>query len=80
VWQQIDQGPAPQPQVSLAALLQWIVVAFRRPALAAAYVAILLLVGLGAGYWQAQGKSASADSKWRALYVQSVNPYQAPRN
>jgi hypothetical protein len=80
VWKQIDRVEASKSPTSLAAILRWIDAAFRRPALATAYVAVLLFVGLGAGYWQAQGKSAQAESKLRALYVQSVDPYQAPRN
>ena len=80
VWKQIERAEAPKPQSSLATLVQWIDATFRRPALATAYVAVLLFVGLGAGYWQAQGKSAQAESKLRALYVQSVDPYQVPRN
>jgi hypothetical protein len=28
----------------------------------------------------AQDKSAEAALQWRTLYVQSVDPYQAPRN
>jgi hypothetical protein len=80
VWQQIQRTEAQKPQSSLLALLQWIDAAFRRPALVAAYVAVLLFIGLGAGYRQAQGKSAAANTKWRALYVQSVDPYQGRRN
>jgi len=80
VWKQIERAEARKSQNLLAALLQWIDAAFRRPAFATVYVAALLVVGLSAGYWQAQDQSSRADSELRALYVQSVNPYQAPRN
>ena len=80
VWKRIDQSEAHKPQSSLAALAHWIEAAFRRPALASAYVAVLLFVGLGAGYWQAQGAMTQSQSEMRARYVQSVDPYQAPRN
>ena len=80
VWKQIEQADSRRPQSGLAALARWIDAAFRRPALACAYVAVLLFVGLGAGYLQAQDRTAQAESKMRALYVQSVDPYQAPRN
>lgn len=53
---------------------------FVRPALAVSYVAILLFLGLATGYWHAGQKTARAESKWRTLYVQSVDPYQMPRN
>jgi hypothetical protein len=80
VWKRIEQAEARKPQVSLAALVHWLDAAFRRPALACVYVTVLLFVGLGAGYWQAQGTMAQSQSEMRARYVQSVDPYQAPRN
>lgn len=80
VWKQIERAEERRPQISLAALAQWIEAALRRPALATAYLAVLLFIGLGAGYVQAQDKTAQTESKMRALYVQSIDPYQAPRN
>lgn len=80
VWKHIRRAEAEKPQSSLAALWHTIDAAFRRPALAWAYVTVLMFVGLGVGYLQAQDKTAQSESKWRALYVQSVDPYQAPRN
>lgn len=80
VWRRIDEAEARRPERSLTTLLHWIDSAFRRPTLALSYVTVLLFVGLGAGYLQAQNKTAQAESKWQALYVQSVDPYQAPRN
>ena len=80
VWKRIDQTAARKSQGSLAALMHWLDDAFRRPALACGYVALLLFVGLGAGYWQAQGTMAQSQSELRARYFQSVDPYQAPRN
>jgi hypothetical protein len=60
--------------------LAWVEKAFARPVLAASYVAVLLFAGLGAGYWQAEGTTAHAQAQWRARYVQTVDPYQMPRN
>ena len=80
VWKRIEQAETQKPQSSLAALVRWIEAAFRQPALATAYVAVLLFVGLGAGYWRAQGTMTQSQSELRARYVQSVDPYQAPRN
>jgi hypothetical protein len=62
------------------AFIHWLDTTFNRPALAVSYVAVLLSAGLTTGYLQAQDKSAHAESQWRAMYVQSVDPYQAPRN
>ena len=50
-----------------------------RPVVAAGYLAVLLLVGLSAGYWQAQEKVSSIDAQLSARYVQAVDPYQTAR-
>lgn len=80
VWKAVDRAEASKPQSALAEVLRWIEATFRRPAFATVYVVVLLFVGLGAGYLQAQDKTTQTESKMRALYVQSVDPYQAPRN
>lgn len=80
VWQRIELAEEQKPQSGLAAFSHWVDIAFRRPAFACVYMAALLFVGLGAGYWQAQDRMAQSQSEWRARYVQSVDPYQAPRN
>ena len=80
VWKQIDRAETMKSPSTVLAVARWIEATFRRPVLATAYMAVLLFVGLGAGYWQAQGKQAQTESKMRTLYVQSVDPYQAPRN
>jgi hypothetical protein len=53
--------------------------AFLRPAFASAYLAVLLVVGLGTGFWQARAKTAEWDKALAEKYVQSVDPYQTPR-
>lgn len=58
-------------------LTVWLEATFRRPALAVSFVVILLFIGLTAGLRQGHDKSAQAQSHWRALYVQSVDPYRA---
>ncbi len=80
VWKAIDRAEASKPQSTFVEVVRWIEAAFRRPAFATVYVAVLLFVGLGAGYLQAQDKTAQTESKMRSLYVQSIDPYQAPRN
>lgn len=80
VWQRIARAEATAKPNFLQAFTHWVETTFSRPALAVSYVAALLFVGLTTGYLQAQDKSAQAESQWRTLYVQSVDPYQAPRN
>ncbi|MFO1511994.1 MAG: hypothetical protein U1F83_03625 [Verrucomicrobiota bacterium] len=80
VWNAIDRAEARKPEGALVMFTRWVEAVFRRPAFATVYVAVLLFVGLGAGYLQAQDKTAQTESKMRALYVQSVDPYLAARN
>ena len=53
--------------------------AFLRPAFASAYLAVLLALGLGTGFWQARAKTEQWDKTLAAKYVQTVDPYQTPR-
>ncbi len=83
VWRRIAREESPESRVKWTfwqAVSDWVQSAFSHPAMAVSYVAVLLFAGLTTGYFQAQGASARAESTWRALYVQSVDPYQAPRN
>lgn len=80
VWQRIERAEATAKLPFWEVAIHWVEAAFRRPSLAVSYVAVLLFVGLTAGYWQAQDKSAQTQAQFRTAYVQSVDPYQAPRN
>ncbi len=79
VWQRIERGDAGVKVPLWQSLLARIEAALARPALAISYVAVLLIAGLGAGYWHAEGRTAQVQSDWRARYVQAVDPYQMPR-
>lgn len=68
------KGPSSQRR-----LTTWIEAVFSTPTLAASYVAILLLAGVGTGYWQAAGRATQRNSELRVRYIQSVDPYQMPR-
>jgi hypothetical protein len=79
VWKRIETA---DPGLKLSfwrGLLGRVEAVFARPALAAAYVAVLLFVGVGAGYWHAGDRSAQVRSDLRLRYVHSVDPYQMPR-
>jgi hypothetical protein len=79
VWKRIARV-TPEKQPSPAELFGgWLAAVFRRPAMAVAYVAVLLIIGLTTGYMQAHDRAARSESQGRALYVQSVDPYQMPR-
>ena len=79
VWRRIECAETARTPSLLQTLAIWVERTFSRPALAASYVAILLVTGVGAGYWHAEGKTAKAESEWRTRYVQTVDPYQMPR-
>jgi hypothetical protein len=80
VWSRIACAEA-RPKLNVwQDIAAWIETALSRPALALSYVAVLLFAGLGAGYWDVEGKTAQSASEWRARYLQTVDPYQMPRN
>ena len=80
VWQRIALAESKTSHNWWQILIGRVESVFVRPALAVSYVAILLFLGLATGYWHADQKTARAESHWRTLYIQSVDPYQMPRH
>ena len=80
VWRRIERAEATAPPELWSVCTRWFESIMMRPTLAVSYVTALLLLGLAAGYWQAQESESQAKTDLRTLYVQSVDPYQAPRN
>jgi hypothetical protein len=78
VWRRVERAEtAAPPAVSLAGLLSdWIVTLLPRPALATAYVAVLLAAGAGFGWNQARREAARITDQLGARYAQAVDPYQ----
>lgn len=78
VWRRIERAEtAPAPSVSLATVFaNWIATMLPRPALATAYVAVLLAIGAGVGWSQARHETARVTSDLSARYAQAVDPYQ----
>lgn len=60
--------------------MEWLDKTLPRPAIAASYVTVLVLTGLLAGLWQAGEQTARLDNELGLRYVQTVDPYQAPRH
>ena len=79
VWRRIERAEiAPARSVSLATVFaNWIGTMLPRPALATAYVAVLLVIGASAGWNQARQETARVTSDLSARYAQAVDPYQA---
>ena len=80
VWLRIARAEADGKGVVWSGLLLGLERALARPALAGAYVAVLLAAGLSAGHWQVQREAAQLDRMLGLRYVQAVDPYQALRN
>ena len=85
VWQRIERAhegalasATPSPSV-WAVISHWIGTALPRPALAASYVALLLVVGVTAGWAQARQETARVKDELGQRYVRVLDPYQAPR-
>jgi hypothetical protein len=79
VWERVHGAEARSLPLYLR-LRQWIEVALARPAVAAVYLSVLLFLGLALGQWEGHRQTVRREGAWRALYVQAVDPYQAPRN
>jgi hypothetical protein len=82
VWRKIQQAESsamPATTTTLWLLCKaWLATALPRPAVAAAYLSVLLLAGTAAGYWRAQQTTSHLDDELGMRYVQSVDPYQKP--
>jgi hypothetical protein len=79
VWQRIERGEImPAPSVPLATgLVNWIANMLPKPALATAYVMVLLVIGASVGWSQARQETARVTGELSARYAQAVDPYQA---
>jgi hypothetical protein len=78
VWCRIERAEsAPAPTVTLAQLFAaWLATKLPRPALATAYVAVLIVIGAGVGWSQARQESERVSTELSARYAQAVDPYQ----
>src|SRR6266540_4758291 len=82
VWRRIERAePAPTPTAPSvwAVIAHWIGTALPRPALATAYVAVLLAVGVTAGWAQARQETSRVKGELGERYVRVLDPYQTPR-
>jgi hypothetical protein len=79
VWRRIERAEStPVPGVTLGQLFaMWLATKLPRPALAAAYVTVLLVIGAGVGWSQARQESARITAELGARYAQAVDPYQS---
>jgi hypothetical protein len=76
VWQRIAREEAQGPAEPWWGLIDWVGRALARPSLAVSYIAVLLVAGVLAGYWQARSASERAAEELGARYVQMMAPYR----
>jgi len=82
VWRRIERAervPTPVARSPWAVIAHWIGTVLPRPALATAYVAVLLAVGVTAGWAQARQETARVKGELGERYVRVLDPYQTPR-
>lgn len=83
VWRRIHQAESSATPAAASTLwsvfMAWLTKALPRPAVAVAYVSILLVSGMTTGYWQAWQTTSRLDDQLGTRYVQAVDPYQKPR-
>src|SRR5258706_5159685 len=80
VWQRIERAQTQSVHPVRAFIDHWVGAMLPRPALAASYLAVLLSVGLTAGWAQARRETARVKDELGLRYVRVLDPYQAPRN
>jgi len=79
VWRRIERAQASASPSVWTIISHWIATVLPRPALAASYVAVLLAVGVSAGWAQARQETARVKGELGERYVRMLDPYQAPR-
>lgn len=74
VWRRIErrQQPGGNPLTTVGS---WLTRLFREPRFALAYLALLVLVGSGAGLLQGRATSRQLASGLQGQYVRSIDPY-----
>ena len=80
VWRRIERAQASAAPSVWAAVSNWIATVLPRPALAATYVAVLLAIGVTAGWTQAHQETHHVRDELGQRYVRVLDPYLAPRN
>lgn len=82
VWRRIEcaeRAPATSAPSVWPVFAHWVGTMLPKPALAASYVAVLLAVGVTAGWTQARGETTRLKNELGERYVRVLDPYQTPR-
>lgn len=79
VWRRIERAQTQAVPSIWIVIAHWVGTVLPRPSLAAAYVAVLLTIGVTAGWAQARQDTARVKDELGQRYVRVLDPYQAPR-
>ena len=79
VWKRIERGESPAPAPFWSVIAQWFATVLPRPAVALAYVAVVVALGATAGWAQARQESAQVRDQLGERYIHVLDPYAAPR-
>jgi len=82
VWQRIERAEhlhRPDTSSRWAIISHWISTALARPAFATSYLAVLLVIGVTAGWAHARRDSSHLKDELGLRYVHVLDPYLAPR-
>ncbi|MBI3870449.1 MAG: hypothetical protein HY299_18125 [Verrucomicrobia bacterium] len=79
VWQRIERTRSQAAPSVWAVVAHWVGTVLPRPALAASYVAVLLTIGVTAGWAQARQETGRVKAELGQRYVRVLDPYQVPR-
>lgn len=80
VWTRIAAAEASGWRALWQHLLVRLETAWRKPALATAYLALVCFLGVTAGYLHGRQAANQIQSNLGRAYLQQVDPYQAPRS
>ena len=79
VWRRIERAEVPAARSVWGTITHWVGAVLPRPALAASYIAVLLAVGVTAGWAQGRQENARLKDELGQRYVRVLDPYLAPR-
>ena len=75
VWQRIERARRHATPSVWAAMAHWVGTMLPRPALAASYIAVLLTIGLTAGWAQARHETGRVKAELGQRYVRALDPF-----
>ncbi|MBA4149625.1 MAG: hypothetical protein H0X66_16055 [Verrucomicrobia bacterium] len=77
VWSRIEQAETVRTLSFWEQVSAWVNDAFAKPAVAVAYMSVLLIIGLTAGYVKANSQQTKLNGELAGRYVQAIDPYKA---